>query len=218
MVSAILQPMVAAAKTPMIPVVSGVLMSEHVPTADQRIIMNGVPWSHFEVWLALRGEAPVPRMTYLQGDLELMSPSRDHERITEYLGLLIATYCIERGIKFTPYGSWTLKKALKNAGVESDQCYIFGPDQTKDGPDLAIEVVWTSGGIDKLEVYRRLGIGEVWLWRNGTIEIYVINGDQYQLREVSASLPGLDVALVCSLLGEETAADAMLALRDVLRR
>jgi hypothetical protein len=28
-------------------------------------------------------------------------------------------------------------------------------------PDIAIEVVWTSGGIDKLEVYRGLDVPEV---------------------------------------------------------
>ena len=50
-------------------------------TADQRIILHGVPWSHDEVLLALRGDAPVPRLTYLRGQLELMRPSQDHERI-----------------------------------------------------------------------------------------------------------------------------------------
>ena len=48
-------------------------MGERVPTADQRLVMNNVPWSHFEVQLALRGEAPVPRMAYLDGALELLS-------------------------------------------------------------------------------------------------------------------------------------------------
>ncbi|MEG4506483.1 Uma2 family endonuclease [Microcoleus sp. F6_B4] len=34
-------------------------------------------------------------------------------------------------------------------------------------PDLAIEVVFTSGGIDKLQLYKRLGIPEVWFWEDG---------------------------------------------------
>ncbi len=54
---------------------------EHVPTADQRLVTYGVPWSHFEAQLALRGERPVPRIAFLDGALELMSPSKDHERI-----------------------------------------------------------------------------------------------------------------------------------------
>jgi hypothetical protein len=31
-------------------------------------------------------------------------------------------------------------------------------------------VIWTSGGIDKLEVYRRLRVREVWIWKSGRIE------------------------------------------------
>jgi hypothetical protein len=35
-------------------------------------------------------------------------------------------------------------------GGEPDDCYIVGADQSKDRPDLVIEVIGTSGGIDKL--------------------------------------------------------------------
>jgi len=40
------------------------------------------------------------------------------------------------------------------------------------------EVVWTSGGIDKLEIYRRLGVGEVWRWKDSRIEIHVLQGER----------------------------------------
>ncbi len=43
----------------------------------------------------------------------------------------------------------------------------------REAPDLAIEVIWTSGGIDKLESYRGLGVGEVWFWREGRMEVFV---------------------------------------------
>lgn len=46
----------------------------HERSADQRLIMLNVPWSGFEAQLALRGEAPVPRIAYLDGAMELMSP------------------------------------------------------------------------------------------------------------------------------------------------
>ena len=32
-------------------------------------------------------------------------------------------------------------------------------------PDIAIEVVVTSGLVDKMAVYAGLGVPEVWLWR-----------------------------------------------------
>ena len=58
---------------------------ELVPTADQRLVTYGVPWSHYETQLALRGERPVPRIAYREGARELMSPSKDHERIKSYI-------------------------------------------------------------------------------------------------------------------------------------
>ncbi|MCL4821127.1 MAG: Uma2 family endonuclease [Vicinamibacteria bacterium] len=189
---------------------------EHVPTADQRLTTYGVPWSHYEAQLALRGDNPVPRMAYLEGALELMSPSRDHERIKSYLGRLLEAYALERGIDLSPYGAWTLKNAPKESGLEPDECYLVG-DQSRDVPDLAIEVVWTSGGLDKLEIYRRLGVGEVWTWRDAGLSVHVLRGSAYALVERSALFPDLDLALLASFLDRPTAMQAVRAFRDALR-
>ena len=156
---------------------------EYVPTADQRIVMHGVPWSSYEAQLALRGDTSSPRISYLNGTMELMSPSKHHERIKSYIGMLVEAFALERGIDLSPYGGWTLKEGRKEAGVEPDECYLIGPDQDRGVPDLAIEVVWTSGGIDKLEAYRRLGVREVWFWKNDVIHVHVLNGDEYAAAE-----------------------------------
>jgi hypothetical protein len=171
---------------------------ERVETADHRIVTSGVPWPHFEAQLALRGDAPVPRMAYLDGALELMSPSKDHERIKSYLGSLVETYALEKDIDLSRYGSWTLKHAPAAAGLEPDECFILGPDQVKPIPDLAIEVIWTSGGIDKLEIYRRL------------------DGDRFERVERSRLFPGLVLDLLVSLLDRPTALQAIRALRPAL--
>lgn len=187
-----------------------------MPTADQRLITYGVPWSHYETQLALRGDHPVPRIAFLEGVLELMSPSRDHERIKSYIGCLIEAYALERNIDLSPYGSWTLKQAPKQAGLEPDECYLVG-DQQRDTPDLAIEVVWTSGGIEKLEIYRRLGVGEVWRWKDSRIEVHVLQGERYETSERSTLFPELDVRLLVSFLDHPTALQAVKAFREALR-
>jgi Uma2 family endonuclease len=189
---------------------------EHVPTADQRLVMHNVPWSHYEAQLALRGDAPVPRMAYLEGTLELMSPSKDHERVKSYIGRLVETYAIERGIDLSPYGAWTLKYAPREAGAEPDECYILGADQSKDTPDLVIEVIWTSGGIEKLEIYRRLGVPEVWFWKAGAIEIHILDHDGFRQVAASRCLSGLDLALLCSCMDQPTVTQAVRAFRDAL--
>ena len=57
-------------------------------------------------------------------------------------------------------GSTTLQRPEQGAGGELDESYCIGTD--KDFPDLAIEVIVTSGSINRLELYRRLGVQEVW--------------------------------------------------------
>ena len=191
-------------------------VGDHVPTADQRLVTYAVPWDHYEAQLAMRGDRSVPRIAYLEGVMELMSPSKDHERIKSYIGRLIEAYALERGIDLSPYGAWTLKNAPKQSGLEPDECYLVG-DQSKDTPDLAIEVVWTSGGIDKLEIYRRLGVGEVWIWKDSQIEVHVWRQQRYELAEKSALFPDLDVPLLASFLDRPTALQAVKAFREALR-
>ena len=189
-----------------------------MPTADERIVMYNVPWSHFEVQLALRGDRSSPRMAYLDGALELMSPSKGHERTKSYLGRLVEVFALERDITLSPYGGWTLKGPPELAGIEPDECYIIGPDQDKDRPDLAIEVIWTSGSIDKLEIYRRLKVGEVWFWKNDVLSVHVLSAGRYHVAERSALLPALDLALLCKFLDRPSATQAMRDFRDALRR
>jgi Uma2 family endonuclease len=76
---------------------------------------------------------------------------------------------------------------------------MIGSDQNEERPDLAIEVMWTSGGLSKLEICRRLAVPEVWVWRGGGIEVHVLAGENYEKRPASAALPGLAIDLVAEL-------------------
>jgi Uma2 family endonuclease len=191
---------------------------EIVGTADQRIIMHGVRWDQFEAILALRGDVAGPRMTYLHGELELMSPSRNHESIKTLLARMVELYALEKGIELSGYGSWTLRNAPKERALEPDECYIIGDTCLKDTPDLAIEIIWTSGGLDKLEVYRALGVEEVWLWRDGTIRMYRLSGEHYSDLTHSLAFPDLDVRLLARLADYEDQTHALMKFRDNLRR
>jgi Uma2 family endonuclease len=118
---------------------------------DQRVILHGVTWDQYEAVLAIRGDGAGVRMAYLQGELELMSPSRDHESIKTCLARLVEAYAEERAVHLDGFSSMTLRSRPKERGIEPDECYeIDGP---KEFPDLAIEVVWTSGGLDKLDKF-----------------------------------------------------------------
>ena len=183
---------------------------------DHVVFLRDVSWDDYEALLRMRGDHSAPRISFLEGEVEIMSPSRTHEGIKSLIGCLVETYCLEQGIRFQPLGSWTLKERPKQRGAEADECYIFG-DQDAERPHLAIEVVWTSGRIDKLDIYRKLGVAEVWYWRKGRIQPYQLQGEHYLPIAASQVLPGLDLDLLQRFLDQPTAYDAILAYRQALR-
>ena len=191
--------------------------SDH-PTEDHVVRLSGVTWGDYERLLEVRGERPAPRMTYLEGELELMSPSREHEQLKTWISHLVAAYCFERGVRCSPYGSWTLRDPAVGTGAEPDECYVLGDDDhaAAERPHLAIEVVWTSGRMDKLDAYRLLRVQEVWVWRKGRIQVHALRGDRYEPVAASELLPGLDLAQLLSFLDRPSLSDAVLEYRRAL--
>jgi Uma2 family endonuclease len=137
---------------------------------EEKFISSGVSWSNYEALLTKLQENSHYRVTYLDGILEIVSPSIRHENIKKCLAILLERYLYKKRIKFKPMGSSTIRKQLKQAGAEPDECYCIG--NPKIIPDLAIEVNITSGSVDKLEIYRRLGVLEVWFWENNKLKLY----------------------------------------------
>jgi Uma2 family endonuclease len=166
---------------------------------EGRVVLHGVPWERYEALLAALGDDyPALRMTYLKGTLEIMTTSPMHERIKTIIARLLEIWALEREVVFNGYGAATFRKREAERGLEPDECYVLG--ELKDFPDLAIEVVHTHGGIDKLQVYAGLRVREVWFWEDGAFAIYALAGDLYQRSDKSAILPELDVAELASFV------------------
>lgn len=187
------------------------------PREDHFVHLRGASWADYQRLLEIRGERSVPRITYLDGTLEIMSPSFDHEGIKSTIGRLTEVWCLEHGIVFTTVGSWTIQDKKLKCGAEPDECYVFGEVNKPKRPDLAIEVVWTSGGIRKLDIYRKLGVAEVWYWRRGRIEVYVLRGERYETAPASLALPGIDLEQLVSFLDRPSTSQAILDYRAALR-
>jgi Uma2 family endonuclease len=82
---------------------------------------------------------------------------------------------------------------------------------------VAIEVVWTSGGINKLEVYRKLGVREVWFYERGSLRFFALRGRKGRQRYVaiplSEILPQLPRDLLLECMREPSQTAALRALR-----
>lgn len=189
------------------------------PSRDDRddvVILRDTPWALYEAILAARGAKRVPRLQYASGRLELMSPGRSHERIHTLFGRLVEAYADECDIALDGYGSWTLKDEAVARGVEADECYVLG-DPEADRPDLAIEVIWTSGGLDKLDLYAPLRVREVWFWEEGRISVHVLRGGAYVEAPRSEVLPGIDLALLARFVARTDQSAAVREYRAALR-
>lgn len=183
---------------------------------DQRVLLHDMRWTDFEVMLALRGERSVPRLYFMDGTIELMTPSHFHEGHKKLLARLLEAWADELGIELSGYGSWTLKRPELERGAEPDECYVLGV--TKDRPDLAIEVEWTRGGLGKLKLYAGLGVPELWiLTRSLEIHVHRLHGDAYQQVDRSELFPQLDVQWLAGFLGAASQTQAVRAMRAAVR-
>ena len=179
-------------------------------------MLYDVSWPDLEKILEIRGDQAGVRITYLEGLLEFMMPSGDHEGIKTTIARLLEAYAEERELTFNGFGSWTLKNPRRKRALEPDECYSLTARRPT-APDLAIEIDWTSGGIDKLEVYRGLGVREVWFWREGVIEVHELVGDEYHPRERSVLLPDLDLAILARHVDPERQTESVRRYRQTLR-
>jgi len=190
---------------------------------DQVVVLYRIPWAQYDGLCIARENTAGPRMAYLDGALEIMSPSPRHEYEKTLIARLVEAYAEEEGLSLNGFGSTTYRRKVKEAGLEPDECYCIGA--AKKFPDLAIEVFHTSGGVDKLEIYRRLKVAEVWIWARERFWIYVLcsqgRGSAYELREQSAVLPCFDLAEVARILDatdESHQTEAVRAYRRTLSR
>ncbi|MFM2315208.1 MAG: hypothetical protein RLZZ04_4484 [Cyanobacteriota bacterium] len=182
---------------------------------EEKFLTSDVTWQAYESLLTSLGDRSSYRVAYLLGTLEIMSPSRSHELDKENIGRLLEAYLEENRIRFWGLGSTTFRQKDQQAGKEPDKSYCLGTE--KDIPDLAIEVIYTSGGVDTLEIYQRLGVGEVWFWQDRQLKIYCLQDNNYQQTIQSELLPDLDLALLAQYVIISDPLEAVVEWRKQVR-
>lgn len=184
---------------------------------EPRITLGNISWQQYETLVATLSPSPSLRLSYNQGLLEIMTNSSQHEMIRSLIGRLLETYALVENIDFYSYGSTTFRNQAAARGLEADESYCIG--ERREIPDLAIEVVITSGGIDKLEIYQGLGIREVWFWQDDRFTLYqLVNSTTgYQELERSQLLPNLDLALLCQFIDPEQEPQMVRAYHQALQ-
>ncbi len=162
------------------------LSIEYLQKQDQTLSLGGMSWEDYERFNS--EEYLSYRISYFNGVITLVSPSKNHERIAQTISILVCAYCRKFNLPYFPMGSTRLQhKPL--AGKEPDVSFAFNVD--KDIPDLAIEVIFSSGSFDDLDKYQAIGVKEVWFWRNNKVTFYQLKTQEYIEITRSQILPNL---------------------------
>ena len=193
-----------------------------------RLTLRGVPWSLYDQLLAVVGDG-LPRMTYDRGMLEMEMPSQRHEAMKWMAGRFVEAYAEESGIDYEAAGSTTWRRQAIEGGLEADESYYFqnyarvrGREvdlATDPPPDLAVEIDLSPPDVEKASIYARLGVPEIWRWRDGRLAVLVRQPDGgYGERQQSLALPDFPLAELAAALADYPQTDAARAVAAFRRR
>jgi Uma2 family endonuclease len=180
---------------------------------ERRFVLRGVGWEGYEAMLAMVGDRSSIRVTYDRGDLELMSPSSEHDLFKSLIARLIETLTLELDLPCEALGSTTWRREPRDKGLEADECYYLANAPRVAGkktidlandppPDLAIEVEISRSALDRMGIYAGLGVPEVWRFDGEALRIEQLQADRtYAEVDRSPGLPMLPPAEVVRWLG-----------------
>ncbi len=158
--------------------------------AEQKVILHDVSWETYERLLADGADSSAPRFTYDRGELEIMSPSPEHEKLNRRIAQLVMAFAEETGVEAEDFGSTTFRREDLERGFEPDSCFYIQNEERVRGkdridlavdppPDLVIEVDITHPSLNKLSIYALIGVPEVWRYDGQRLTILKLSGDSY---------------------------------------
>lgn len=190
------------------------------PRKESPLLFEGLTWREFKAVEQLL-DRPGYRLSFLDGVLEIkLMPGEPHETVKKRIAALVELYLLMAGFDFTPTGSMTLESEGAAVKREADESYKLAPGRRL--PDLAIEVVFSSGGINQLEAYKRLKIKEVWFWEDGLLEVYHLRGEgntlYYEKVSSSEEVKGIDLDLLLRCINMVNHVDAVKTFQQGLQK
>lgn len=168
----------------------------------QRLVLYAIPWENYTRILRVL-EGRHLRLTYDRGVLEIMTLSFEHESKSGFLIRLVDVLTVELNLPVRNGKSTTFRRKKHKRGLEADGCWWIKNEHVLRGkktidlrkdppPDLALEVDITTSSLNRLAIYAKLGVPEVWRFRNETLAFLVLNpAGKYEPSESSLAFPGL---------------------------
>ena len=178
---------------------------------DQRIRLSCIPWAAYVAFGDCVGERNI-RVTYDQGEMEVMTLSFKHENRRSRLKDLVKEIFVEMEIDVVCGGSMTCRREEMLKGLEADDCYWIAHESSIRGreevdldmdppPDLAMEIEVSLNTVARMPIYAALKIPEVCCWNEESLRILILTSrGTYRLSKRSKSLPFLPMEEFASFL------------------
>ena len=186
--------------------------------AEQRFVFRGIDWAAYRRLADALDEQHV-RLTYDGENLELMTVSRLHDKLSRLIARLLAALTEELDVPFDSAGSLTLDRADLSRALEPDECFYLDHEplvRNKDEidlaidppPDLAVEVDVSRSSLNRMTIYASLGVPEVWRLDVARLRVYRLGSDgTYAEVERSQYFPFLPPSEVVTFLNRRTEMD-----------
>ena len=185
-------------------------MSAGTIAGEQRVLLRSISWQTYET-LADNPDRAGRLLTYDQGVLEIMSPSRAHEADKSMLGRMVERFAEEQGIDICSSASTTFKRKDLDRGFEADESYYIRNELiVRDKreidllidppPDLVIEIEMSRSAINKLALFASIGIPEVWRYNGTRLWLGRLAEDDYESISQSIELPGFPIEAAVEIL------------------
>lgn len=180
------------------------------------IHLSGISWGTYERLLEDLGDRRL-RLTYNRGNLEIMTPSPEHEIGKKVMGRFVETLAEETDLQIYPLGSTTLKRP-ELSGAEPDECFYIRRigavrgkkrlDLTEDpAPDLVVEIDVTNSSNNRLQVYADLGVAEVWIYNGRSLVIQQLQDGTYMTSQTSQFFLDIPVPEIARFLQQAETMD-----------
>ena len=186
-------------------------MATTAPATDNKIVIYDVSWETYERLLSDLSDRSSPRLTYDRGRLEIMSPTEEHEELNRSLAALVEAVAEALEIDIRSLGSTTFRRQDLERGFEPDSCfYVQSLSKLESNrrvdleldppPDIVIEIDISHSSMEKLALYREMGVPEVWRHDGDSVTIHVLQEKGYETAETSRAFPIVSATKLTELL------------------
>jgi len=175
-------------------------LADPIPLTDQQhFVLTRVSWDFYEQLLDEIGPRQL-RVTFDNGNIEMMAPLQIHEVWKSSIRRLVERMAEELDIDILNLGSTTLKRKDLKKGLEPDECFYIRNFErvcqrtevnlkVDPPPDLAIEVDITSRSIPRHPIYAALGVPELWRFDGKRLHVLHLKKGKYVEAKASLSFP-----------------------------